>query len=178
MNTLSRSLELAIEARSDGRSAIVSARGIQVVVDTVANQCSGGLHVIRCRNLTPRITGSQQVSSPIGLETAIRITNDHARESVPFSQIGERTVTVEVTGVVRSSELSFEVRVSSEAGRPVVMTHWVKRSQRRHDCRNACAVGIRDGASAGSGASEPRSRIPTALAAQRRGISSYRCNGA
>ena len=39
--------------------------------------------------------------------------NDHARENVPFSQIGERTVTVVVTSVVRSSELSFEVRVAT-----------------------------------------------------------------
>ena len=39
--------------------------------------------------------------------------NDHARENVPFSQIGERTVTVEVTSVVRSSELSLEVRVAT-----------------------------------------------------------------
>ena len=30
--------------------------------------------VIRRRNLTPRIKGSQQVSSPIGVETASRIT--------------------------------------------------------------------------------------------------------
>ena len=39
--------------------------------------------------------------------------NDHAPENVPFSQIGERTVTVEVTSVVRSSELSLEVRVAT-----------------------------------------------------------------
>ncbi len=74
--------------------------------------------------------------------------------------------------------LSTAMFLSSEAGRPVVIPHWVTRSQRRHDCRNACAVGIRDGAGAGSGASEPRSRIPTALAAERRGITRYRRNGA
>ena len=45
--------------------------------------------------------------------------NDHARENVPFSQIGERTVTVEVTSVVRSSELSFEVRVATGEAVPV-----------------------------------------------------------
>ena len=36
--------------------------------------------------------------------------NDHARENDPFSQVGERTVAVEVTSVVRSSESSFDVR--------------------------------------------------------------------
>ena len=38
--------------------------------------------------------------------------------------------------------------------------------------------GCASGAGAGSGASEPRSRIPPALAAQRRGITRYRRNGA
>ena len=36
--------------------------------------------------------------------------NDHARENDPFSRVGERTVTVEVTSVVRSSESSFDLR--------------------------------------------------------------------
>ncbi len=36
--------------------------------------------------------------------------NDYARENDPFSRVGERTVTVEVTSVVRSSESSFDVR--------------------------------------------------------------------
>ena len=38
--------------------------------------------------------------------------------------------------------------------------------------------GCASGAGAGSGATEPRSRIPPALAAQRRGIARYRRNGA
>ena len=38
--------------------------------------------------------------------------------------------------------------------------------------------GWASGAGAGSGATEPRSRIPPALAAQRRGIARYRRNGA
>ena len=38
--------------------------------------------------------------------------------------------------------------------------------------------GCASGAGAGSGATEPRSRIPPALAAQRRGITRYRRNGA
>ena len=38
--------------------------------------------------------------------------------------------------------------------------------------------GCASGAGAGSGATEPRSRNPPALAAQRRGIARYRRNGA
>lgn len=36
--------------------------------------------------------------------------NEYARTSDPFSQVGYRTVTVEVTSIVRSSEASFDVR--------------------------------------------------------------------
>ncbi len=36
--------------------------------------------------------------------------NDYARETDPFTKIGSRTVTVEVTSVVRASSDSFEIR--------------------------------------------------------------------
>ncbi len=36
--------------------------------------------------------------------------NEHARETDPFSKVGRRTVAVEVTSVVRSSEDSFDIR--------------------------------------------------------------------
>ena len=36
--------------------------------------------------------------------------NDYARESDPFTKIGSRTVTAEVTSVVRASSDSFEIR--------------------------------------------------------------------
>jgi type IV secretory pathway TrbF-like protein len=36
--------------------------------------------------------------------------NDYAREADPFTKIGSRTVTVEVTSVVRASSDSFEIR--------------------------------------------------------------------
>lgn len=41
---------------------------------------------------------------------AANVLNAYARENDPFSNIGQRTVTVEVTSVVRSSGDSFDVR--------------------------------------------------------------------
>jgi type IV secretion system protein VirB5 len=41
--------------------------------------------------------------------------NDYARETDPFTKIGSRTVTVEVTSVVRASGDSFEVRWKENA---------------------------------------------------------------
>lgn len=41
---------------------------------------------------------------------AANMLNEYARDSDPFSKVGRRTVTVEVTSVVRSSSDSFDVR--------------------------------------------------------------------
>ena len=41
---------------------------------------------------------------------AANTLNDYARENDPFSQVGSKTVTVEVTSIVRASDNSFEVR--------------------------------------------------------------------
>jgi type IV secretion system protein VirB5 len=43
-------------------------------------------------------------------DRAANTLNDYARENDPFSKVGRRTVTVEVTSVVRSSDDSFDVR--------------------------------------------------------------------
>lgn len=41
---------------------------------------------------------------------AANTLNEHARENDPFSRIGERTVAIEVTSVVRASDTSFQIR--------------------------------------------------------------------
>ncbi len=43
-------------------------------------------------------------------DRAANTLNDYARENDPFSRVGQRTVTVEVTSIVRSSDDSFELR--------------------------------------------------------------------
>lgn len=46
---------------------------------------------------------------------AARFLDDYARAADPFAHIGERTVTVQVTSVVRASERSFQVKWSEAA---------------------------------------------------------------
>ena len=41
--------------------------------------------------------------------------NDHARDSDPFGKVGQRSVTVDVTSVVRASDTSFQVRWTERA---------------------------------------------------------------
>ncbi len=43
-------------------------------------------------------------------DRAANTLNEYARENDPFSKVGRRTVTVEVTSVVRSSDDTFEIR--------------------------------------------------------------------
>lgn len=52
---------------------------------------------------------------------------DYARTADPFGQIGERTVSVQVTSVVRASETSFQVKWIETAyarGKQTGVTHW------------------------------------------------------
>jgi type IV secretion system protein VirB5 len=56
-----------------------------------------------------------------------RFLNDYARSAKPFRQIGERTVSVEVTSVVRASERSFQVKwveTVYERGQVADVSHW------------------------------------------------------
>jgi type IV secretion system protein VirB5 len=53
--------------------------------------------------------------------------NDYARSSGALAQVGERTVSVQVTSVVRASETSFQVKwIESiyERGNPAGSSHW------------------------------------------------------
>lgn len=43
-------------------------------------------------------------------DRAANTLNDYARQNDPFSEVGHKTITVEVTSVVRSSDDSFDVR--------------------------------------------------------------------
>lgn len=48
-------------------------------------------------------------------DRAANSLNEYARENDPFTRVGQRTVTVEVTSVVRSSDTSFELRWREQA---------------------------------------------------------------
>jgi type IV secretion system protein VirB5 len=56
-----------------------------------------------------------------------RFLDDHARRSDPFGAVGERTVSVQITSVVRASDRSFQVKWAEtryERGSPAGTTHW------------------------------------------------------
>jgi type IV secretion system protein VirB5 len=56
-----------------------------------------------------------------------RFLNDYAREASPFANAGERTVSVQVTSVVRASDRSFQVKwveTTFERGSLAGTAHW------------------------------------------------------
>lgn len=56
-----------------------------------------------------------------------RFLSDHARAARPFASVGERTVSVQVTSIVRASDRSFQVKWSEtrfERGSLVDTTRW------------------------------------------------------
>lgn len=56
-----------------------------------------------------------------------RFLNAYARDSNPFGEIGTRTVSIQVTSVVRASDRSFEVKWTEteyERGTPAGTSHW------------------------------------------------------
>ena len=48
-------------------------------------------------------------------DRAAQTLNDYARENDPFAKIGQRSVSVEITSVVRASPSSFQVRWREKA---------------------------------------------------------------
>ena len=56
-----------------------------------------------------------------------RFLDDYARSSNPFAEVGTRTVSVQVTSVVRASDRSFEVKWTEsdyQRGTPAGTSHW------------------------------------------------------
>ncbi len=60
-------------------------------------------------------------------ERGARLLDDYARAADPFARIGERTVSVQVTSVVRASDRSFQVKwteTAYERGSEAGSSHW------------------------------------------------------
>lgn len=60
-------------------------------------------------------------------ERGARFLTDYARAANPFARVGERTISVQVTSVVRASDRSFQVKwieTGYERGSEVRSSHW------------------------------------------------------
>lgn len=77
----------------------------------IAYQLARFVENVRSLSIDPIIVRQNWLRAyDFATDRAANTLNDYARDNDPFSRVGQRTVTVEVTSVVRSSDDSFELR--------------------------------------------------------------------
>ena len=83
---------------------------------------------IRSVSLDPVLMRANWLSAyDFATERGASFLNEHARRENPFADIGTRTVSVQVTSVVRASDRSFQVKwieTAYERGSESSRTHW------------------------------------------------------
>ncbi len=83
---------------------------------------------VRGRSLDPVLMRQNWLSAyDFATRRGAIFLGDYARASDPFAQIGTRTVSVQVTSVVRASDQSFQVKwieTAYERGSPAGSQHW------------------------------------------------------
>lgn len=94
----------------------------------IAWQLARFIENVRSISLDPVLMRRDWLSA-YGFVTArgARFLNDYARRAAPFARIGEHTVSVQVTSVVRASDRSFQVKWTEAAydrGSETGTSHW------------------------------------------------------
>jgi type IV secretion system protein VirB5 len=83
---------------------------------------------VRSRSLDPVVLRQNWLSAyDFVTDRGAHFLGDYARQENPFSQVGERTASVQVTSVVRASDRSFQVKwieTSFDRGNLVGTAHW------------------------------------------------------
>ena len=77
----------------------------------IAYQLARFIENVRSLSIDPIVVRQNWLRAyDFATDRAANTLNDYARDNDPFSRVGQRTVTVEVTSIVRSSDDSFELR--------------------------------------------------------------------
>jgi len=77
----------------------------------IAFHLAGFIEKVRSLSIDPVIVRQNWLKAyDFATARAANTLNDFARENDPFSKVGERTVAVEVSSVVRASDTSFQIR--------------------------------------------------------------------
>lgn len=77
----------------------------------IAFHLAGFIEKVRSLSIDPVVVRQNWLKAyDFATARAANTLNDFARENDPFSKVGERTVAVEVSSVVRASDTSFQIR--------------------------------------------------------------------
>ena len=83
---------------------------------------------VRGRSLDPVLMRENWLAAyDFATKRGVKFLGDYARANDPFAQVGTRTVSVQVTSVVRASDRSFQVKwieTAYERGSPAGTSHW------------------------------------------------------
>ncbi len=100
-----------IDTRGETRAVGPAVAAYEPTDAQIAYHLARFIENVRALSIDPIIVRQNWLRAyDFATDRAATTLNDYARETDPFSKVGRRTVTVEVTSVVRSSDDSFELR--------------------------------------------------------------------
>lgn len=117
-----------IDRLGEARAVEPAARSYQPTDPQVAWFLSRFITDVRARSLDPVLMRGDWLSAyDFTTKRGALFLGDYARASNPFAQVGERTVSVQITSVVRASDKSFQVKwveTAYERGAQTGQSHW------------------------------------------------------
>lgn len=114
----SRVVPYVVEVDSFGEARAVAplAEGYEPTDAQIAWHLARFVRNVRSVSLDPVVMRSNWLSAyDLVTERGGRFLNAYARDAKPFSRVGQRTVSVQVTSVVRASDRSFQVKWAETA---------------------------------------------------------------
>lgn len=100
-----------VDRLGEARAVTEAEAGFKPTDPQVAWHLSRFIHNIRSISLDPVVMRQDWLDAyAFTTQRGSQFIGDHARQSDPFSQVGTRTVSVQITSVVRASDKSFQVK--------------------------------------------------------------------
>lgn len=119
---------VAVDRLGEARAIAPADREYQPTDPQIAWFLAHFIACVRSISLDPVLMRENWLSAyAFATARGARFLGNYARNSNPFGDIGSRTVSVEVTSVVRASEHSFELKWIERAydrGNPAGISHW------------------------------------------------------
>lgn len=117
-----------VDRLGEARAVTEAAAGYKPTDPQIAWHLAKFIENVRGVSLDPVLMRRDWLSAyAFATERGARFLDDYARAADPFAKIGERTVSVQVTSVIRASDRSFQVKwteTAYERGSEAGSSHW------------------------------------------------------
>lgn len=117
-----------VDRLGEARAVTAAEAGYSPTDPQIAWHLAAFIRNVRTVSLDPVLMRRDWLSAyDFVTQRGAQFLDTYAREAAPFARIGERTVTVQVTSVVRASDQSFQVKWTETAfdrGSPDGVTRW------------------------------------------------------